>query len=60
MISLKEKKYIDFLYWNFAIYYSLSVKIIVNCMKGRHQFVELDTYKSQVTLSLNCSVLQGS
>ena len=30
MISLKEKKiYIDFLYWNFAIYYSLSVKIIV-------------------------------
>ena len=38
----------------------LELKLMMNCMMGRRQFVELDTFRSNVTQSLNCSVTQGS
>lgn len=38
----------------------IELKILGNMMSNRRQFVELDTFQSLVTQSLNCSVMQGS
>ena len=38
----------------------MELNILCNMMNNRRQFVELDTFQSTVTKSLNCSVMQGS
>ena len=38
----------------------MELNILCNMMNNRRQFVELDTFPSTVTKSLNCSVMQGS